>query len=287
MIIVTGATGALGRQIVQRLLERLPANQIGVSTRDPGKAAHLEQQGVRVRRGDHADRASLTHAFEGASKVLVISANALGETAVRLNRTAVSAAKEAGAQRILYTSHMGSNPRSPFPPMHTHAATEAALQDSGVPYTALRNGFYASSAAQQVGRAIQTGELAVPEDGPVAWTAHADLAEVAALALSGSDLDGLTPPLTGAETTDMTGIAAIASELTGRPIRRVVVSDDDFRNGLLETGTPEAVVNLALGMFVASRQGEFGPPDPTLSRLIGREPRSIRAELADALAGSR
>jgi len=208
----------------------------------------------------------------------------MGETAVRLNRTAVEAAKAAGAHRVLYTSHMGVDPASPFPPMHTHAATESALRELGVPFTALRNGFYASSALQHVHRALETGELAVPQDGPVAWASHADLAEAAALALVRDDLDGPTPALTGLRAMDMEQIAAIAAELTGRPIRRVVVPDDEYRAGLIAGGAPEPVADLGLGMFVASRQGAFAPPDPALARLIDREPVPLRDVLADALA---
>lgn len=287
MIIVTGANGTLGRMVVERLLERVPAEQVGVSVREPEQARALQERGVRVRQGEFGDADSLAHAFEGASQVLVVSASALGETAVRLNRMAIEAAKAAGADRVLYTSHMGSNPESAFPPMHTHAATEAALQELGVPFTALRNGFYASSAAFGLRRALETGELGVPEDGPVAWTAHADLAEVAALALDGDDLDGLTPALTGSEEIDMAGIAEIASELTGRLIRRVVVPDADFRADLLAAGLPEPVADLSLGMFVASRQGAFVPADPTLTRLIDREPVSLRDVLKDALPPGR
>jgi uncharacterized protein YbjT (DUF2867 family) len=251
--------------------------------RDPAKARALEERGVRVRRGDFDDPRSLAHSFEGASQVLVVSANALGDTAVRLNRTAIEAAKAAGARRILYTSHMGSSPDSLFPPMHTHAETEAALQELGVSFTSLRNGFYLSSAAMHLQRALDTGELAVPEDGPVAWAAHADLAEVAALALTTDDLHGMTPALTGAEALDMGDLAAITAELTGRPIRRVVVPDADFHAGLLAAGLPEPVADLSLGMFVASRRGEFAPPDPTLARLLGREPTPVRDALADEL----
>ena len=121
----------------------------------------MQERGVRVRQGDFGDAGSLPNAFEGASRVLVVSASALGEFAVRLNRTAIEAARAPGADRVLYTRHMGSNPESAFPPMHTHAATEATLEELGVPFTALRNGFYASSAAFQLGRALETGGVQV------------------------------------------------------------------------------------------------------------------------------
>lgn len=214
MIIVTGANGRLGRAVAERLLERVPAGQIGVSVRDPEKARALEDPGVRVRRGDFADPASLAHAFEGGSKVLVVSTDGAGEAAVLHHRAAIEAAAAAGATRIVYTSHMGANPSSPFPPMRDHAATEAVLQSGGVPFTVLRNGFYASSAVMLLGRAVETGELVVPENGPVAWTAHADLAEAAAYALTTEDLDGVTPALTGPEAIDLAGVSATAARLT-------------------------------------------------------------------------
>ncbi len=284
MIIVTGANGQLGRAIVERLLERVPAAQIGVSVRDLEKARVLEERGIRVRRGDFDDAASLSHAFAGASQVLIVSGAAIGETAVRQHRTAIEMAKAAGVRRILYTSHMGANPASPFPPMPDHAATEAMLRDSGVAFTALRNGFYAASAAMLLGTALETGELALPEDGPVAWTAHADLAEVAAIALTKEGLEGVTPALTGSGAVDMAGVAAIASELTGRPIRRVVLSDAEYRAGLIAHGLPEPVADMLLGLFVASRQGEFAPADPTLARLIGRPPTPLRDVLKAAIS---
>ncbi len=284
MIIVTGANGQLGRAIVERLLERVPAAQIGVSVRDLEKARVLEERGIRVRRGDFDDAASLSHAFAGASQVLIVSGAAIGETAVRQHRTAIEMAKAAGVRRILYTSHMGANPASPFHAMPDHAATEAMLQDSGVPFTALRNGFYAASAAMLLGTALETGELALPEDGPVAWTAHADLAAVAAIALTKEGLEGVTPALTGSGAVDMAGVAAIASELTGRPIRRVVLSDAEYRAGLIAHGLPEPVADMLLGLFVASRQGEFAPADPTLARLIGRPPTPLRDVLKAAIS---
>jgi len=284
MIIVTGASGNLGTATVQRLLERLPAERIGVSVRDPGKVSELQARGIRVRRGDYDDAAGLAHAFEGASQVLIVSTATTGETAVRHHRTAIDAAKQAGAGRILYTSHMGSNPASPFSPMPDHAATETALQDSGVPFTALRNGFYAASGAMLLGHALKSGELAVPDDGPVSWTAHADLAEAAAIALTeGGGLDGLTAALTGPEAIDMAAMAQIASEVTGRTIRRVVVPDEEYRAGLVAHGLPESAADMLLGIFLASRKGEFAEVDPTLARLLGRRPAPLRDVLATAL----
>ncbi|TMU90339.1 NAD(P)H-binding protein [Streptomyces sp. DASNCL29] len=270
MIIVTGANGQLGRMVAERLLEAVPAEEIGVSVRDVAAARDLGARGVRVRRGDFADPDTLPHAFEGASKVLIVSTSTTGEAAVRGHRTAVAAAAAAGAERILYTSHMGASPSSRFAPMPDHAATEEALRQSGVPFTSLRNGFYVSSAVELVRGALETGVLAVPEDGPVAWTAHADLADAAVLALTGEVLDGLSPALTGPEVIDMAGIAEILTRLTGRPIRRVVVSDDEYRARLVTHGVPEPSAEMLVGLFAASREGDFAPVDPTLADVLGR-----------------
>ena len=101
LIIITGATGKLGQLIIRKLLNEMPAEQIGVSVRDPGKAADLKSRGIRVRQGDFADPSSLLDAFEGASQVLLVSSNSSGENAQAHHRNAIDAAKQVGAQRIL------------------------------------------------------------------------------------------------------------------------------------------------------------------------------------------
>ena len=188
---------------VKNLLKRLPGAQIGISVREPEKAEDLKQQGIRVSKGDFSDPAGLLQAFEGAEQVLIVSVNKMGEEAVRQHQNAIGAARSAGVKRILYTSHQGANPSSAFAPCRDHAATEALLESSGVPYLSLRNGFYAESALPQMGGIRETGKIALPADGPVSWTARADLAEVAAAALTEPGLfDGISPPLTSSQALD-------------------------------------------------------------------------------------
>ncbi|MHA6627682.1 SDR family oxidoreductase [Pseudonocardia sichuanensis] len=287
MIIVTGASGLLGSAVVDELLRHVAGEQVGVSVRDPQKdprrLADLEQRGVRVRRGDFAEPEGLREAFEGASRVLVVSARGTGADTVRLHRAAIDTAVAAGAQRIVYTSHMGADASSPFPPMPDHAATEEVLQASGTAFTSLRNGFYASTVPMLLRQALHTGELRVPQDGAVAWTAHADLAEAAARILVEERFDGPTPPLTGPEAIDMARVAAIASQLTGREIRHVVVGDEEYRQDLLSAGLPGPAVDILVGMFAASRRGDFGPADPALPALLGRPATTLQEYLATAL----
>jgi len=281
MIVITGANGQLGRGIV----DRLPAEGLAVSVREPADAKDLADRGVRVRRGDFTEPDTLRDAFAGAEQVLIVSAAAVGEEAHRRHVAAISAAVEAGARRILYTSHMGASPVSPFPPMPSHAASEQLLEACGVPFTSLRNGFYAASGLLFMGNALETGELVAPEDGPVSWTAHADLAEAAARILADGGFDGPTPPLTASEALDFADLAELASELHGKPIRRVVVSDEAYAAGMRSSGVPEWRVEIALGMFQASRNGEFAATDPTLARLLGREPTTMRDLLSPPDAG--
>ncbi|GAA4093710.1 NAD(P)H-binding protein [Streptomyces hundungensis] len=285
MIIVTGATGQLGRQIVERLLTRLPADRVGVSVRDPQRARTLADQGVRVRQGSFTDPAGLAHAFEGATQVLIVSVDKMGDECVQQHRTAIEAAVAAGARRILYTSQMGSSAASHFQACRDHAATEDELRACGVPFTALRNGFYATSAAHFLGHAAESGELALPADGPVAWTAHADLAEATAAILSDEGrFDGPTPPLTAGQGLTFDDVAAITTEITGRPVTRTTSPGEQFRAQLTAQGVPAETADQLLGIFAAAEAGEFATIDPTLAELIGREPITLEGVLRDHLA---
>ena len=286
MILITGATGQLGRGIVQQLLTSIPADQIGVSVRDPQKAADLEALGVRVRRGDFSDPVSLTSAFEGATQVLLVSSNAraYGGDPVAQHSAAISAARAAGARRIVYTSQVAASPASAFAPAVDHAATEEMLRQSGLAWTALRNGFYASSGLMSIGDSLKTGILETPADGKVAWTTHADLAQAAAIILADEGrFDGPTPPLTAAQALDLTDLTGIASELLGRPIAHTVFADDEFSSRLASRGVPAGAAKFMLGMYLASRAGEFATVDPTLERLLGRAPITMRTVIARQL----
>ena len=285
MIVITGATGQLGALIVASLLERVPAEEVGVSVRDPARAADLAERGVRVRRGDFSEAESLADAFEGATQVLIVSANEIGGNAVDAHVAAIDAARAAGAERILYTSHQGASAGSLFAPMLDHAATERYLAETGTPFTSLRNGFYATTVPFLLGQALATGEIVAPADGPVSWTTHADLAEAAATILADPGrFDGPTPPLTALDAFDLQDVADILSKRTGRTVRRTVADDDGWAAGLAAHGAPEALATMMLGMFRAARQGEFSATSPTLSDLLGRPATSLSSFLEGVAA---
>lgn len=263
MIIVTGATGQLGH-------------------------TDLEALGVRVRQGDFDSPETLRHSFEGVTQLLIVSSNAAayGGDPLAQHRSAIDAAQASGARRIVYTSHMGVSSSSAFPPMRDHAATEDMLRQCGLAWTALRNGFYAASGIMLMGDALKSHLIEAPADGKVSWTAHADLAECAAIILAREGMyEGPTPPLTGAQALDLADLASIASELLGIPVRRQLLTDEELRTKMVARGLPERVVTITLGLYSASRNSEFARLDPTLEQLLGRPTLSMRDLIAQKVAG--
>jgi NAD(P)H dehydrogenase (quinone) len=286
MIIVTGATGQLGHQIVEKLVKHVPANQVGASVRNPEKAADLQALGVRVRQGNFDDAESLKQTFEGATQVLIVSSNARasGGDPLAQHKNAIAAAKATGATRIVYTSHMAASAASAFPPALDHAATEDMLAKSGLKWTAIRHGFYAASGVAMLGDGLKTGVIEAPVDGKVSWTAHADLAEAAAIILAHEGkYEGPTPPLTGSQTLDFADLAEIATEVMGKSIKRKTLADDKLKAKVAARGAPESIARLALGFFIASRNGEFLTIDPTLAQLLGRPLTSMRDVMAQKI----
>jgi uncharacterized protein YbjT (DUF2867 family) len=281
MIVITGATGALNGATVEHLLERIPAELIGVSVRDVAKAQRFADCGVRVRRGSYDDPAALRESFEGADQVLLVSQSDPNGDGIGLHRNAIEAAVAAGARRILYTGHQNVHSDSPFDPAHEHAATEALLTQSGVAWTSLRNGFYAHSLDWLLGPWQQTGVIAAPADGPVSWTDRADVAEAAAIILAGQRrLDGPVT-LTARHVVTFDEIATTAAELTGHDIKRVIVDDEQWLADQIAAGTPEHMAQMLLRFFQAARSGHFAETDPLLTELLGREPHTVTDLLTD------
>jgi uncharacterized protein YbjT (DUF2867 family) len=280
MIIVTGATGALNGATVDHLLERMPASEITVVARNTAKAQRFADLGVAVRHGDYAQPDSLPAAFDGADQLLLVSSSDPNADHLALNRAAIDAAAKASVGRILYTSHQGASPVTPFGPGRTHAATEQHLAEAGVPWTSLRNGYYAHSLAWLLGPWRETGVISVPADGPVSWTARGDSAEGAAVILaSGGGYDG-PATMTASTAPTFAEIAEIASELAGRDIRYEPLDEDEWTARQIAGGAQEFVVRMTLGLYEAAAGGFFAGTDPLLATLLGREPLTVRDALA-------
>jgi NAD(P)H dehydrogenase (quinone) len=279
MITVTGATGALNGATVDHLLQHLPAGELTVVVRDPARAQRFADVGVAVRRAGYDDPAAMRAAFEDADQLLLVSSNDRGADAVALHGAAVDAAVAAGAGRVLYTSHQGAHADSPFAPARVHRATEDLLAASGLPWTSLRNGFYAHSLDWLTGPWRETGVVTVPADGPVSWTAREDAAEAAAaVLLSAGRFDGpVTLTATAAPT--FAEVADQAAEVAGRPVELAVVGEEAWLDAQRSAGHPDPVAQFTLGIFRAAAQGLFAGTDPLLAELLGREPRTVRDQL--------
>jgi NAD(P)H dehydrogenase (quinone) len=286
MITITGATGALNGATVDHLLERVPASEIVVVARDIAKAQRFADVGIAVRHGDYAEPVSLPAAFEGADQLLLVSSSDPGADAVSLHRTAIEAAQSVGVGRILYTSHQGAALDTPFKPGRDHAATEAILAETGIPWTSLRNGFYMHSLDWTLGSWQETGLISVPVDGPVSWTSRDDAAEAAAIILaSNGDYDGPVT-LTASAAPTFEEIAAIASDIAGRDVTSEVMGDDEWVAARVAAGQPAFVAGFMLGMYQAANQGFFAGVDPLLGSLLGREPVTVRGFLESQVKGS-
>ena len=280
MIAITGATGALNGATVDHLLERMPASEITVVVRDRVKAQRFVELGVPVRHGDYAQPDSLPAAFDGADQLLLVSSSDPNVDRVALHEAAIDAAAKVAVGRILYTSHQGASPVTPFQPGRTHAATEQLLVEASVPWTSLRNGYYAHSLGWLLGPWRQTGIISVPADGPVSWTARDDSAEAAAVILAaGGGYDGPTT-ITASAAPTFAEIAEIASELVGRDIRYELLDEDEWMARQIAGGTLEFMARMTLGMYEAAAAGFFAGTDPLLATLLGREPLTVRDALA-------
>lgn len=277
-IVVSGATGGLGSQVIDQLLRLAPANDLAVSVRDPAKAQHLAARGVRVRRGDFDQPNSLDAAFEGAERVFVIST--LGDNEARFiqQRNAIDAARRVGASHIYYTSIV-QRAGSPFAATPGHLQTEAYLADCGVAHTILRNGNYMENLPMFLGAALQTGDLALPPDGPVAWVSRIDLAEGVARLILGGGHAGETLLLVGAEALDFDDVAKLASAITGRRIARRVIDGADWAKAMIERGAPPPLARVLQTGFASRAAGELSQTDPTLAVILGRPLKTVREVL--------
>jgi uncharacterized protein YbjT (DUF2867 family) len=292
MIVITGATGALNGATVDHLLTLRPASEVAVVARDIATASRFTDLGVEVRHGDYDAPETLPDAFAGADQVLLVSSSDPSADGVALHRTAIDAAVAAGAGRLLYTSHQGAAADSPFSPGRDHAATEALLAASGVPWTSFRNGFYAHSLQWLLGPWRETGSVTVPADGPVSWTSREDEAVAQAVVLaSDGGYDGPIT-LTAAEAPTFAEVTATLSEVAGREIGFAVLDEDAWRADRVAAGQPEGAVRFLLGMYQAADQGFFAGTDPLLSELLRnasgsrRSPSTVRDELEHEVSGA-
>jgi len=276
-LLVTGASGHLGQRVLELLLAA-GEKDIIATTRSPEKLAAFAAQGVTVRTADFDDVASLTTAFAGANRLLLISTDALDRPGHRLEQhvNAVNAAEAAGVKHVLYTSIIRAEPDSPIFVTSDHYGTEQALIASGLGYTFLRNNLYADLLIQTVSRAIASGQLfAAADEGKTGYVTREDCARAAAAALS-ADFEGRRIlDVTGPTAVSQADLAAIAQTLSGKPVAYVAIPLAALIDGMVGAGLPRPVAEVYASFDAGIAAGILDVAPGAVESLTGTPPMSV------------
>jgi len=273
---VTGASGQLGRQVIDNLLAAGASPIIAVS-RSPEKLADLADKGVEARKGDFNDPASLGAAFAGGKRLLIISTDDL-EPGKRLtaHKNAIAAAAKEGISHIVYTSLTNPVEESPITFSGDHCDTEAMIKDAGADYTILRNNLYTDLVVMSGGQSIGMGQhFAASAEGKTGYVTRADCARAAAAALmqeTGSSILNITGP----EAITQADIAAILSEIAGKDIPYIPISNDELIQAMIGAGQPEIMANVFASFDEAIAKDYLSVATDDLEKLTGQAGQSAR-----------
>lgn len=283
MVIVTGASGQLGRLVVEALLKKLPAGEIVAAVRNPEKVADLAARGVQVRQADYDQPASLVAAFKGADKLLLISASEIGRR-VPQHRAVIDAAKAAGVGLLAYTSLLHAD-TSPLPLAAEHKETESLIRASGLPAVILRNGWYTENYTAGIPTALQYGVvLGSAKQGRIASAARADFAEAAAAVLTQENQAGRIYELAGDESYTLGELAAEIARQSGKIVAYQDLPESEFKTALLGAGLPGFLATLLAESDVGASKGGLFDDSRQLSALIDH-PTTPLAELVRRALG--
>jgi NAD(P)H dehydrogenase (quinone) len=294
-IVVTGASGQFGRSAAERLLAVVPASDLILTTRDPGKLTDLAERGVTVRPADFDDsQDSLAEAFAGADTILLISTLSVGKRVEQHGRAAAAAA-QAGVRHVVYTSFVGV-PHSKALVAGEHAGTEEAIRGSGLTWTFLRNSWYTEAitdviAPMSIANGVWRGSAA---DGQCAMVSREDCVASAVAVLTSSGHENVPYVITGPELLSCPEAAAVISEVAGKPVPYQVVTDDDMYAQFDAMGVPRQVEDIPssgipwcsddmVSFERAIREGELALISDDVQRLTGSAPRSLRDVLIERL----
>jgi len=283
MIVVTGATGQLGRLVIQALLAKVPASHIVAAVRQPERAADLAALGVQVRQADYTQPATLDAAFAGAEKVLLISSSEVGQRAPQ-HRNVIEAAQRAGVALLAYTSVLHAD-TSPLGLAAEHQATEAMLRTAGLPYVLLRNGWYTENYLASIPPALQHGAfIGSAGAGRIASAARADYAAAAAEVLTQPDQAGKVYELAGDTSYTLAEFAAELSLQSGKTIPYVDLPEAEFKGALVGAGLPEPLAALLADSDAGAAKGALFDDQRQLSALIGRPTMALADMIKVALS---
>ncbi len=283
MIAVTGATGQLGRLVVEQMLSKVPADQIVAAVRTPEKVRELAARGVHVRVADYDAPETLVSAFREVDKLLLISASEVGKRGPQ-HRAAIAAAKKAGVSLLLYTSILRADTAGSVL-AHEHRATENDIRDASIPFVFLRNGWYLENYTANLGPALQHGAfLGAAKGGRIAAAARADYAGAAVTALTTPGHDGKVYELAGDQSFTMADLAAEVARQAGKPVAYSDMPATKYEETLRGLGLPAPVAEMVASAEESIARGELDVAGDALRRLIGRPTATLSQAIAAGLA---
>jgi len=281
-IVVTGATGHLGRLAVEALVERgVPAADVVATGRRTETLADLAERGVVVRTADYDDEASLEEALAGADRLLLVSGSEVGQR-VRQHGNAIAAARAAGVGFIAYTSIAHAD-TSTLLLAEEHRATEQLLAEAGVPHALLRNSWYTENYTAQLPVYLEHGIAGAAGDGAVSAATRADYAAAAAAVVATDGHAGAVYELGGAPFT-MAELAQVVSAATGRTVTYTDLPVEQYQRVLVAAGLPEPAAAVFADGDRGVAAGELLVEGDDLARLLGRAPTSLPEAVAAAVA---
>lgn len=274
-LVITGATGSLGRLVVESLLARgVPAGQIVAAGRNVAKIADLAERGVTARPIEFTDPESVRAAFAGAEKVLLVSGSEIGQRLPQ-HRTVIDIAAELGVGLVVYTSILKAD-TTPMLLAAEHRATEQLLQDSGVPHTLLRNGWYLENYTAQLATYVEHGAvIGSAGQGRVSAATRADFAEAAAAVLLADGQAGHVYELGGDDAFTLDELAAEISAATGTEVAYRDLPLAAYIEALVGAGLPPAAATVIADSDLGVARGDLFVASGDLSRLIGRPTTSL------------
>jgi NAD(P)H dehydrogenase (quinone) len=276
-VVISGASGQLGRLVAEQLLGQLPVEELILVSRSPRDLAEFAERGVEVRWGDFDAPESLLEAFAGGDRLLLISTMAMGRR-VEQHRAALDAAESVGVEHVVYTSL--TKPVAGHPAglvVEEHRETEELMRGARIGWTVLRNSAYAELQVPLGAVAVTYGRLVTNAgEGRIAPISRSDCAAAAVAVLTTDGHEGQTYEITGPEALSQADIARLVSEVAGRPVKVMQSGDRKLSWGLGRLGTPKPVARAIVDLGIATREGYFDVVDGAFERLTGRRPRTLR-----------
>ena len=283
MIVITGASGQLGRLVVDELLKSVPASELVAAVRSPEKVDDLAKIGVQVRQADYNQPDTLDAAFNGADKVLLISSSEVGQRAPQ-HANVIAAAKKAGVGLLAYTSILHAD-ATPLALGSEHKQTEATLAESGVPYVVLRNGWYTENYAAGIPVALQHGAVfGCAGDGRISSAARADYAAAAAAVMLADNQAGNVYELAGDDAYTLTEFAAQVAKQSGKAVTYQDMPEAEYAKALKGSGFPDGMAELLAQSDTGASKGGLFDDSKTLSQLINRATTPLSEVVKQALA---